>query len=97
MNRLDLAVVQNAIRTAARLGLLTVEERRREGQRNRPNIVRIVLPFGLVTSPRAGGLLTDDSQPLSRVRMGGPFAFGHCALSHSPSSVIGACWPINGL
>src|ERR671927_45204 len=36
------AVVQNAIRTAARLGLLTVEERRREGQRNRPNIVRIV-------------------------------------------------------
>jgi hypothetical protein len=36
------AVVQNAIRTAAQLGLLTVEERRREGQRNRPNIVRIV-------------------------------------------------------
>jgi hypothetical protein len=36
------AVVQNAIRTAARLGLLTVEERRREGQRNQPNIVRIV-------------------------------------------------------
>src|SRR5829696_132987 len=36
------AVVQNAIRTAARLGLSTVEERRREGQRNRPNIVRIV-------------------------------------------------------
>ena len=36
------AVAQNAIRTAARLGLVTVEERRREGQRNRPNIVRIV-------------------------------------------------------
>src|SRR4051794_32132108 len=36
------AVVQNAIRTAARLGLVTVEERRRERQRNRPKVVRIV-------------------------------------------------------
>ena len=35
-------MVQNAIREAARLGLLTVEERRREGRRNLPNIVRIV-------------------------------------------------------
>src|SRR3954463_8183513 len=30
-------MVQNAIREAARLGLLTVEERRREGRRNLPN------------------------------------------------------------
>jgi len=35
-------MVQNAIREAARLGLLMVEERRREGRRNLPNIVRIV-------------------------------------------------------
>src|SRR4051812_14469794 len=35
-------MVQNAIRTAARLGLLTVEERRREGRRNLPNVVRVV-------------------------------------------------------
>ena len=35
-------MVQNAIREAARLGLLTVEERRREGRRNLPNVVRIV-------------------------------------------------------
>jgi len=35
-------MVQNAIREAARLGLLTIEERRREGRRNLPNIVRIV-------------------------------------------------------
>ena len=33
---------KNAIREAARLGLLTVEERRREGRRNLPNVVRIV-------------------------------------------------------
>src|SRR5829696_2869582 len=36
------SLVKNAIRTAARLGLLTVEERRREGRRNLPNVIRIV-------------------------------------------------------
>src|SRR5215210_1053706 len=35
-------MVQNAMREATRLGLLTVEERRREGRRNLPNIVRII-------------------------------------------------------
>src|SRR4051794_8684875 len=35
------SMVKNAIREAARLGLLTVEERRREGCRNLPNVVRI--------------------------------------------------------
>src|SRR3954452_22672158 len=35
-------MVQNAIREAARLGLLTIEERRREGRRNLPNVVRII-------------------------------------------------------
>lgn len=35
-------MVQNAIREAAWLGLLTIEERRREGRRNLPNVVRIV-------------------------------------------------------
>src|SRR3954462_12171774 len=35
-------MVQNTLREAARLGLLTVEERRREGRRNLPNVVRIV-------------------------------------------------------
>ena len=36
------SLVKNAIRTAARLGLLTVEERRRAGRRNLPNVVRVV-------------------------------------------------------
>jgi hypothetical protein len=36
------SLAKNAIRTAARLGLLTVEERRREGRRNLPNVIRIV-------------------------------------------------------
>ena len=33
---------QNALRGAATLGLLTVQERRREGHKNLPNVVRIV-------------------------------------------------------
>ena len=36
------SMVKNAIRAAASLGLLTVEERRREGRRNLPNVLRIV-------------------------------------------------------
>src|SRR5215203_4137716 len=35
-------VVKNAIRVAAAMGLLTVQERRREGQKNLPNVIRIV-------------------------------------------------------
>jgi Bacterial regulatory proteins, gntR family len=34
--------VQNAMRMAAAMGLITVQERRREGQKNLPNVVRIV-------------------------------------------------------
>src|SRR5918997_3195745 len=33
---------QNAIRAAAAMGLLTVQERRRQGQKNLPNVIRIV-------------------------------------------------------
>jgi hypothetical protein len=33
---------QNALRAAAAMGLVTVQERRREGQKNLPNIIRIV-------------------------------------------------------
>ena len=36
------SLVKNALRTAARLGLVTVEERRRAGRRNLPNVVRVV-------------------------------------------------------
>src|SRR5215210_5678330 len=42
------SLVKNAIRTAARLGLLTVEERRRAGRRNLPNVVRMVSRESLV-------------------------------------------------
>src|SRR3954468_1259462 len=35
-------LARNAIRQAARLGLLTIQERRREGQKNLPNIIRVI-------------------------------------------------------
>src|SRR3982751_1350014 len=47
-------MVQNAIREAARLGLLTIEERRREGCRNLPNVVRIVSKEWTVWLARGG-------------------------------------------
>src|ERR671926_942153 len=48
------SLVKNAIRTAARLGLLTVEERRRVGRRNLPNVVRIVSKEWTVWLTRGG-------------------------------------------
>src|SRR4051794_39410010 len=49
-------MVQNAIREAARLGLLTIEERRREGHRNLPNVVRIVSKEWMTWLSRGGRL-----------------------------------------
>lgn len=46
---------QNAIRSAAREGLLTVQERRRRGQRNDFNIVRIVAREWLLWLSKGGG------------------------------------------
>jgi len=47
---------QNAIRQAARLGLLTVQERRREGRRNDANVVRIISAAWLAWLKRGRGL-----------------------------------------
>ena len=62
-------LAQNAIRQAARLGLLTIQERRREGQKNLPNIVRVIsrewlawLRLGarrMAASPASGGTPQD--------------------------------------
>src|SRR3954469_9472457 len=62
-------LARNAIRQAARLGLLTIQERRREGQKNLPNIVRVIsrewlawLRLGarrMATSPASGGTPRD--------------------------------------
>src|SRR5215212_1773127 len=76
-------MVQNALREAARLGLITVEERRREGRRNLPNVVRTVSKEwtswlargGRATGPKATPLIgckkvrpTDSSYKTQRSR-----------------------------
>src|SRR4051812_40253865 len=57
-------MVQNAIREAARLGLLTVEERRREGRRNLPNVVRIVSKEWTSWLARGGRSSSPAAEPL---------------------------------
>src|SRR6188472_2889693 len=57
-------MVQNAIREAARLGLLTVEERRREGRRNLPNVVRIVSKEWTSWLARGGRSSRPSAEPL---------------------------------
>src|SRR5215203_964102 len=57
-------MVQNAIREAARLGLLTVEERRREGRRNLPNVVRIVSKEWTKWLTRGGRSSRPSAEPL---------------------------------
>src|SRR5436305_2252349 len=61
-------MVQNAIREAARLGLLTVEERRREGRRNLPNIVRIVSKEWTSWLARGGRSSRPSAEPLIGVK-----------------------------
>src|SRR4051812_43488566 len=57
-------MVQNALREAARLGLLTVEERRREGRRNLPNVVRIVSKEWTIWLARRGRATGPKAEPL---------------------------------
>jgi hypothetical protein len=57
-------MVQNAIREAARLGLLTIEERRREGRRNLPNVVRIVSKEWTIWLARGGRSSRRQAEPL---------------------------------
>src|SRR5215217_5049136 len=62
------SMVKNAIRTAARLGLLTVEERRREGRRNLPNVIRIVSKEWTVWLSRGGRSSRPAAEPLRGVK-----------------------------
>ena len=57
-------MVQNALREAARLGLLTIEERRREGRRNLPNVVRIVSKEWTSWLARGGRSSQPSAEPL---------------------------------
>src|SRR5215204_4360673 len=57
-------MVQTALREAARLGLLTIEERRREGRRNLPNVVRIVSKEWITWLTRGGRAARPAAEPL---------------------------------
>src|SRR3954449_5689897 len=57
-------MVQNALREAARLGLLTIEERRREGRRNQANIVRIISKEWMLWLARGGRSSRPSAEPL---------------------------------
>src|SRR5215210_3000067 len=62
------SMVKNAIREAARLGLLTVQERRREGRRNLPNVVRIVSKEWTTWLARGGRSTRPTAEPLIGVK-----------------------------
>src|SRR3954469_6601030 len=62
------SMVKNAIREAARLGLLTVEERRREGRRNLPNVVRIIAKEWTSWLARGGRSSRPSAVPLIGVK-----------------------------
>src|SRR3954467_9724976 len=62
------SLVKNALREAARLGLLTVEERRREGRRNLPNVVRIVAKEWTTWLTRGGRASRPSAEPLIGVK-----------------------------
>src|SRR5215204_4873576 len=66
------SMVKNAIRTAARLGLLTVEERRREGRRNLPNVIRIVSKEWASWLARGGRASRPAAEPLTGVKKSPP-------------------------
>src|SRR4051812_6295742 len=57
-------MVQNALREATRLGLLTIEERRCEGRRNLPNVIRIVSKEWMLWLTRGGRASRPPADPL---------------------------------
>jgi hypothetical protein len=60
-------VVQEAIRLAKALGLLTVQERRRKGQKSLTNLVRVISQEWLTWLRRGGGFRkTNTTHPISK-------------------------------
>jgi hypothetical protein len=87
------SMVKNAIRTAARLGLLTVEERRREGHRNLPNVVRIVSKEWTSWLARGGRASRPAAEPLIGVKKIAPTDNSYkTQRSRTSEPVIAALW-----
>ncbi len=86
-------MVQNAIREAARLGLVTIEERRREGRRNLPNVVRIVSKEWTTWLARGGRASHPSAEPLIGCKKMRPTESHYKnQSSHASESVIATFW-----
>lgn len=86
-------LAQNAIREAARQGLLTIQERRREGRRNDHNVIRIISAEWIAWIARGGGcrkIRPTDTDSAFRWKSGLPQR-----SSTSPTPASGPP-PING-
>src|SRR5215213_4821248 len=82
------SMVKNAIREAARLGLLTVQERRREGRRNLPNVVRIVSKEWTSWLARGGRASRPAAEPLIGVKKITPTDKGYKNQRLRPSEPV---------
>src|SRR5215217_7253547 len=87
------SMVKNALREAARLGLLTVEERRREGRRNLPNVVRIVSKEWTNWLARGGRASHSKAEPLIGCKKMRPTAKqDKTEPSHTSEPIFAAFW-----
>jgi hypothetical protein len=85
------SMVKNAIREAARLGLLTVQERRREGRRNLPNVIRIISKEWTSWLARGGRSSRPTAEPLIGVKKTTPTdKTDKTEPSHTSDAIIAA-------
>jgi hypothetical protein len=91
-------LARNAIRQAARLGLLTIEERRRQGQKNLANVVRIVSSEWTAWIARGhrgkkdsshGQQVEEEGAPSARRAAGGRGGLPIAPGRNGPASAIG--------
>jgi hypothetical protein len=82
------STAQNAIRQAAHEGLVTVQERRREGRRNDFNIVRVISAEWLSWIKRGGGFKKNSPTETSNSFQGKTRAKASSESLATPSSTI---------
>jgi hypothetical protein len=79
-------LAQNAIRLAEGDGLLTIEERRHEGRKNSPNLVRVISREWQAWM-RRGGSQKRNGFALESARIGEPAGSGEGGAGSSPSGI----------
>jgi len=91
------ALVQQALHVAAGLGLLTVQERRRQGQKNLPNVVRVIstawlawIKRGPKSSPLAFRLASEGGGSISPGPTNTTYKKGSTMMEHDRSRPDGS-------